>query len=41
MGCCIVLIKTAMCKAIDRGMTHSGVRVLEKHAGKSASYVAG
>ena len=27
-----------MCKAVDRGMTISGVRVLEKHGGKSGSY---
>jgi cyclic pyranopterin monophosphate synthase len=30
-----------MCKAVDRGMTMGGVRVLEKHGGKSGSYVAG
>lgn len=29
-----------MCKAIDRGMTVTQVRVLEKHGGKSGSYVA-
>lgn len=29
-----------MCKAIDRGMTITGVRLLEKHGGKSGSYVA-
>jgi cyclic pyranopterin phosphate synthase len=29
-----------MCKAVDRGMTMGGVRVLEKHGGKSGSYVA-
>jgi cyclic pyranopterin monophosphate synthase len=28
-----------MCKAVDRGMTMGGVRVLEKHGGKSGSYV--
>jgi cyclic pyranopterin phosphate synthase len=28
-----------MCKAADRGMTISGVRVLEKHGGKSGSWV--
>jgi cyclic pyranopterin phosphate synthase len=27
-----------MCKAIDRGMTITGVRLLEKHGGKSGSY---
>ncbi len=29
-----------MCKAVDRGMTITGVRVLEKHGGKSGSYRA-
>jgi cyclic pyranopterin monophosphate synthase len=29
-----------MCKAVDRGMTINGVRVLEKHGGKSGSYRA-
>jgi cyclic pyranopterin phosphate synthase len=29
-----------MCKAVDRGMTITGVRVLEKHGGKSGTYVA-
>ena len=29
-----------MCKAVDRGMTITGVRVLEKHGGKSGSFVA-
>lgn len=29
-----------MCKAVDRGMTISGVRLMEKHGGKSGSYVA-
>ncbi len=28
-----------MCKAVDRGMTINGVRVLEKHGGKSGSFV--
>ena len=27
-----------MCKAADRGMTIGGVRVLEKHGGKSGSW---
>jgi cyclic pyranopterin monophosphate synthase len=27
-----------MCKAVDRGMTMTDVRVLEKHGGKSGSY---
>ena len=30
-----------MCKAADRGMVMTGVRLLEKHGGKSGSYVAG
>jgi cyclic pyranopterin phosphate synthase len=29
-----------MCKAVDRGMTIHGVRVLEKHGGKTGSFVA-
>ena len=29
-----------MCKAVDRGMTMDGMRLLEKHGGKSGSYVA-
>jgi len=29
-----------MCKAADRGMTISDVKLLEKHGGKSGSYVA-
>ena len=29
-----------MCKAVDRGMTMTGVRVTEKHGGKSGSFVA-
>ena len=28
-----------MCKAVDRGMTITGVQVLEKHGGKSGSFV--
>ncbi len=28
-----------MCKAVDRGMTLTGVRLLEKHGGKSGSFV--
>ena len=28
-----------MCKAVDRGMTITGVRVLEKHGGKSGSFM--
>ena len=30
-----------MCKAVDRGMTITGVKLLEKHGGKSGSYIAG
>ena len=30
-----------MCKAVDRGMTITGVRLLEKHGGKSGSFVQG
>jgi cyclic pyranopterin phosphate synthase len=29
-----------MCKAVDRGMTMTDVRLLEKHGGKSGSFVA-
>lgn len=29
-----------MCKAVDRGMTMAGIQLLEKHGGKSGSYVA-
>jgi len=29
-----------MCKAVDRGMTITGVQLLEKHGGKSGSYKA-
>ncbi|HSC79054.1 MAG TPA: cyclic pyranopterin monophosphate synthase MoaC [Chitinolyticbacter sp.] len=29
-----------MCKAVDRGMTITGVRLLEKHGGKSGSWQA-
>ena len=29
-----------MCKAVDRGMTLTGVKLLEKHGGKSGSFVA-
>ena len=29
-----------MCKAVDRGMTMNGVRLMEKHGGKSGSFVA-
>ena len=29
-----------MCKAVDRGMTITDVRVMEKHGGKSGSWVA-
>jgi len=30
-----------MCKAVDRGMTMTGVHLVEKHGGKSGSYVSG
>jgi cyclic pyranopterin phosphate synthase len=30
-----------MVKAVDRGMTISDVRLLQKHGGKSGSFVAG
>ena len=30
-----------MCKAVDRGMVMTNVRVLEKHGGKSGDWVAG
>jgi cyclic pyranopterin phosphate synthase len=30
-----------MCKAVDRGMTLTDVKLLEKHGGKSGSVVAG
>ena len=29
-----------MCKAVDRGMTMTGVHLMEKHGGKSGSFVA-
>ena len=29
-----------MCKAVDRGMTITGVRLLEKQGGKSGSFMA-
>jgi len=28
-----------MCKAVDRGMTMTDIQLLEKHGGKSGSYV--
>jgi hypothetical protein len=31
---------TRMCKAVDRGMTITDVKVLEKHGGKSGDWVA-
>lgn len=30
-----------MCKAVDRGMAMTGVRLLEKHGGKSGTFIAG
>jgi cyclic pyranopterin phosphate synthase len=29
-----------MCKAVDRGMTITDVKLLEKHGGKSGNYIA-
>ena len=29
-----------MCKAVDRGMTITGCKLLEKHGGKSGTFVA-
>ena len=29
-----------MCKAVDKGMVMNGVRVLEKHGGRTGSYHA-
>ena len=29
-----------MCKSVDRGMTMDGIHLLEKHGGKSGSYIA-
>jgi len=29
-----------MCKAVDRGMTITGVKLMKKHGGKSGSFVA-
>ena len=29
-----------MCKAVDRGMTMTGIQLMEKHGGKSGSFVA-
>jgi cyclic pyranopterin phosphate synthase len=29
-----------MCKAVDRGMTITNVKVMEKHGGKSGDWVA-
>ena len=29
-----------MCKAVDRGMTMTGISLLEKHGGKSGSFIA-
>ncbi len=29
-----------MCKAVDRGMTMTDVKLLEKHGGKSGSFVS-
>jgi len=37
---CALLTIYDMCKAVDRGMTITGVRLLEKQGGKSGHYVA-
>jgi cyclic pyranopterin monophosphate synthase len=29
-----------MCKAVDRGMTISDIKLLEKHGGKSGDWIA-
>jgi len=29
-----------MCKAVDRGMTMTDVKLMEKHGGKSGSFIA-
>jgi cyclic pyranopterin phosphate synthase len=29
-----------MCKAVDRGMTITDLKLLEKHGGKSGSFIA-
>jgi cyclic pyranopterin phosphate synthase len=29
-----------MCKAVDRGMTITDVKLLEKHGGKSGNFIA-
>ena len=29
-----------MCKAVDRGMTITDVKLLEKHGGKSGTFIA-
>jgi cyclic pyranopterin monophosphate synthase len=29
-----------MCKAVDRGMTISDIKLIEKHGGKSGSWIA-
>ena len=41
MGLAVALLTIYdMCKAVDRGMTITDVRLLEKHGGKSGSFVA-
>ena len=40
-ACSVALLTTYdMCKAVDRGMTISGVRLMEKRSGKSGHFVA-
>ena len=42
IGCNVALLTIYdMCKAVDRGMTMTDVKLLEKHGGKSGSFVAG
>ena len=37
-SCMRILTIYDMCKAIDRGMVMSDIRVMEKHGGKSGSW---
>jgi cyclic pyranopterin phosphate synthase len=38
--CSALLTIYDMCKAVDRGMTITDVKLLEKHGGKSGTYIA-
>jgi cyclic pyranopterin phosphate synthase len=41
-ACSVALLTICdMCKAVDRGMTVSGLRLMEKRGGKSGHFVAG